>query len=98
MCSKCGMPQDICVCQDIARERQKIKITSERRRYGKVTTMVEGFDENINVVDLAKKLKQKLACGGTSKGRRIELQGKQKDRVYKALIGMGYNENQIDIC
>ena len=31
ICPKCGMPQDICACEDIARESQKIKIMVEKR-------------------------------------------------------------------
>jgi translation initiation factor 1 len=92
------MPQDICACEDIAREAQKIKIMVEKRRWGKPTTVISGFDEGIDVPDLGKTLKKKLACGGTVKENRIELQGRQKDRAKQVLIKLGYNENQIDVC
>ena len=92
------MPQDICACEDIARESQKIKIMVEKRRYGKPTTIISGFDKGIDVAELGKKLKQKLACGGTIKEDRVELQGNQKERAKQALIKMGYHENQIDVC
>ena len=45
-------------------------------------TIIEGIDEKeINLKDLAKKLKAHLACGGTAKDGKIELQGEHKTRV-----------------
>jgi len=42
-------------------------------------------------------LKSKLACGGTSKEGRIELQGKHKARVREVLVGMGFSPEMIDM-
>ena len=92
ICPKCGLPKDLCVCEDIAREQQNIRIYTVRRRYGKVVTIVEGIDPgDINIDDLAKTLKTKCASGGTVKGGNIELQGDHKKKVYKTLLEMGFN-------
>ena len=92
ICPKCGLPKDLCVCEDIAREQQNIRIYTVKRRYGKVVTIVEGIDPNdINIEDLAKTLKTKCAAGGTVKGGNIELQGDHKKKVYKTLLEMGFN-------
>ena len=40
--------------------------------------------------DLAKKLKNKCAAGGTAKKGRIELQGDHKKKVKEALEQMGF--------
>jgi len=46
-------------------------------------TIIEGFDKSIDIKELAKKLKNKFACGGTSKGNSIELQGDHTKNVKK---------------
>jgi translation initiation factor 1 len=79
------------MCEEIAREQQRIKIYSDRRRYGKVVTIVEGIDAaDIDVEDLAKRLKTKCAAGGTVKDGRIELQGEHRKKVKLALEDIGF--------
>jgi len=91
ICPVCGLPEELCMCEEIAREQQRIKIFSDRRRYGKVVTIVEGIDAaDIDVEDLAKKLKTKCAAGGTVKDGRIELQGEHKKKVQQALEEIGF--------
>jgi translation initiation factor 1 len=91
ICSTCGLPKELCMCEEIAREQQTVKISTDSRRYGKVVTIVEGFDPNdIDIDDLARKLKTKCAAGGTAKDGKIELQGEHKKKVQKALEDMGF--------
>jgi translation initiation factor 1 len=91
ICSKCGLPEELCMCEEIAREQQRIRIYSDKRRYGKVMTVVEGIDESdINMDELARKLKTKCAAGGTVKDGRIELQGEHRKKVQEALKQMGF--------
>ncbi len=98
VCSVCGLPKDLCVCQTLAREGQRITISVVKRRFGKFATTVEGLDEKtIDLKDLAKKLKVKLACGGTSKNGIIELQGNHVAKVKEQLINLGFNETSIVI-
>lgn len=98
MCKVCGLPKELCVCQEIAREQQRINIYSIKRKYGKIMTIVEGIDEKqLNIKELTKSLKSKLACGGTSKEGRIELQGNHKARVREVLVGMGFSPEMIDM-
>jgi translation initiation factor 1 len=97
ICSVCGLPKDLCVCQEIAKESQKIKIRRETKKYNKTTTVVEDLDPSINLVELAKKLKKQLACGGTAKGNRIELQGEHAEKAKKILVSLNYPEDQIEI-
>jgi translation initiation factor 1 len=95
-CLKCGLPKELCVCDEMTREGQRIKVRSDKRRYGKFVTIVEGFTD-LDVDKVAKELKTKLACGGTSKNNKIELQGNHKNKVKEILIGMGFSEDMIDI-
>jgi len=92
------LPKELCVCQEIAREQQRINVYSIKRKYGKIVTIVEGIDEKqLNIKELTKSLKSKLACGGTSKEGRIELQGNHKARVREVLVGMGFSPEMIDM-
>lgn len=95
ICPKCGLPKDLCTCGVIEREVQKIRVLVEKRRFGKNTTIIEGVTENAK--EFASKLKSKLACGGTVKEGRIELQGDHRSRLKDILVKAGYEEGQIEI-
>ncbi len=82
----------------IAKEKQKIKIFVVKKRFGKFMTIIKGIDASkIDIRDLMKKLKSKLACGGTYKNDEIELQGSHKSDVKKILISEGFPEDIIEI-
>ncbi len=98
ICITCGLPTDLCVCESIAKESQRIVVRIEKRKFGKKYTIVEGIDEKeIDLKDLVKKLKNKFACGGTAKGGIIELQGDHIRRVKEVLISMGFAQETIDV-
>lgn len=91
ICEVCGLPKEICVCEDIAREQQKITIAVDKRRYGKMMTIVDGIDtHDLDIDALITKLKNKCACGGTIKDGKIELQGDHRNRVKETLEDMGF--------
>jgi translation initiation factor 1 len=91
ICSVCGLPKELCACEDIAREQQDIRIATTKRRYGKVVTIISGIDPtDIDLDDLARFLKNKCAAGGTVKDGIIELQGDHKKKALEALKEKGY--------
>ena len=95
VCSVCGLPQELCMCEEIAREQQQIRLLTDKRRYGKIVTIVEGIDSSdIDVDELARALKTKCASGGTIKDGRIELQGDHKKKVKQALEDMGFTVDE----
>jgi translation initiation factor 1 len=91
ICEVCGLPKEICVCEDIAREQQKITIQMDKRRYGKMMTIIYGIDEHdLDIHALITQLKSKCACGGTIKDGKIELQGDHRNKVKETLEKMGF--------
>ena len=97
-CPKCGLPKELCMCQAIAKEEQRIKVRIETRKWGREVTMIMGLNpKEVDVQALTTKLKNKCACGGTSKDGVIELQGDHRHRIKKLLTTEGYDETNIDI-
>ncbi len=98
ICPTCGLSKDLCVCQEIAKEEQQIKVRAVKRRFGKITTLIEGIDsKDIDIKDIAKKLKAKFACGGTFKGNTVELQGDHTSKIKDELVRLGFAQNTISI-
>ena len=98
ICPNCGLPKELCVCETIAKESQKIIVTTEKKKFGKLNTIIRGIDEKeINLRELAKKLKSEFACGGTAKEGYIELQGDHKQKVKNILVQMGFAPDTIEV-
>lgn len=98
VCSKCGLPKDLCVCESISREAQQIIVRLSNRKFKKVVTTVEGLNPNeVDMEQITKKLKNRLACGGTDKEGVIELQGDHRKRIMPALVELGFARETIDI-
>ena len=96
ICPKCGLVKDLCVCETIAKESQIIRVYLETKKFRKVSTIIEGVDvREIDIRELARKLKEKFACGGTAKEGKIELQGDHKNKVKDALVKMGFPADSI---
>jgi len=95
ICTKCGLPKEICVCGEISKEQAKIVVTTDRRRYRKYMTIIEGVGENGK--EVMKKLKAKLACGGTFKNGTIELQGNHQKKIKDLLVEQGFPEASIEV-
>ena len=81
----------------MAKEEAKIKVYLVKRSYGKSVTIIDGIEEKANPKDLAKKLKTKLACGGTYKNGKIELRGDHRRKLKKLLIDAGFPEEKIEV-
>ncbi len=90
-----GLPPELCPEYTLMLQQQVIKVRLERRRRFYVT-VIEGFDQKaVDIKELASKLKSKLACGGTAKNGRIELQGDHRHKVREILIEMGFPPENI---
>jgi translation initiation factor 1 len=98
ICPKCGLPEQACVCENIVKSSQRIRITTDKKRYGKIVTVVDGFDKEIDLKKTAKTLKNELACGGTfdKEAGMVELQGEHTQKVRPILVELGFEEDSIE--
>lgn len=96
ICAKCGLPKQACICDEIAKSEQRITVQLETRKFGKITTVITGIGKEVNIKEIAKELKNEMACGGTVKNGVIELQGNHRKKIKPALIRLGFKEEQIN--
>jgi translation initiation factor 1 len=98
ICSICGLPLDICVCGEISKEQQRIKVRLETRKWGRAVTIIDGIDDkDTDLGRLAQKLKTFCACGGTAKNSQIVLQGDHRQRIQPYLVELGYPAENIEV-
>ncbi len=98
ICPTCGLPKEICACEEIAQEQQQIEVFNQERTFGKSVTIVKGLaEEDVDMAEIASKLKKNLACGGTVKEGNIELQGRHKSKVKDLLVEMGFSPEMIEV-
>lgn len=95
-CEQCGELEEQCTCpppqpQRIPPEKQTAKLSIEKRKKGKVVTLVQGLDaEGNDLPKLLSELKGYCGAGGTLKDGEIEIQGRQIDKVREKLAQIGY--------
>ena len=98
ICPVCGLPSDLCVCEEMSKEQQRIRIRLERRKWGKKYTIIDGIDsKGVDLRKIASELKNKCACGGTAKNEQVQLMGDHRDTVRESLIKMGFPEENIEV-
>ena len=98
-CERCEKPETDCECPPIPEpdpvcvppHRQTAKISIEKRRKGKVVTLVRGLkSEETDLAGLLTRLKTTCGAGGTLQGDSIEIQGRHTERIAAALTAIGY--------
>ena len=91
ICATCGLPKELCVCEDLGRETTLLTVDLDTRRYGKAVTVVRGLESRPDEAEkLARELKKGLATGGSGKDGLIVLQGDRRKDVLRLLQQKGY--------
>ncbi|MDO8055239.1 MAG: translation initiation factor [Candidatus Hermodarchaeota archaeon] len=99
ICPICSLPKEICRCQELAKTEQRIKVSVERRKWGREVTLIEGINSrDISLSQLVTKLKMKCACGGSAKEGVIVLQGDHRHNIVDILGNLGFPSDNIDIA
>jgi translation initiation factor 1 len=93
-----GLPKELSAWDNIAKEGQKVVIRVIKKKFGKQYTVVEGLNSSeVDIKDVAKKLKNKFACGGTAKKDIVELQGNHLKSIKDALVEIGFMPETIEV-
>ena len=92
-----GLPEDLIDTEAFSREQLKLKVRVDKRKFGRLVTIITGFDDSIDIKALAKRLKKKLGCGGTAYDNTIELQGDHRKKIKQLLIEEGFREENIEV-
>mgnify|MGYP002623813954 FL=1 len=95
-CDRCGELEEDCHCppppkEYLAPEKQTAKLAVERRKKGKIVTVVRELSSKDNDLnELLAKLKNACGAGGTLKDDTLEIQGDHLIRVRELLAEIGY--------
>jgi translation initiation factor 1 len=82
---------------ELDKEKAKIIISKEFRKFKKPTTVVNGLESMTDAASIARELKIKLGTGGTYKNGLVILQGDHRDAVRDMLITKGINADSIEV-
>ena len=98
-CERCGKLESDCECpplppppkQCTPPEQQRARISLEKRKKGKVVTVIRGLAAAENdLPELLQQLKNACGAGGAVKGDTIEIQGDHQQRIREQLTAQGY--------
>jgi translation initiation factor 1 len=95
-CARCGMLEADCQCPPepparLAPEKHTARLAIEKRKQGKVVTVVRGLPAADNdLPELLKVLKTTCGAGGTLQDDMLEIQGSHLERIRAALGKLGY--------
>ncbi|NUN11340.1 stress response translation initiation inhibitor YciH [Candidatus Micrarchaeota archaeon] len=92
-----GLPKELGVFENIEKStKTSITVYTTQKRFKKLVTVIQGL-EGKELDDTAKKLKHKLACGGSAKDGLVVLQGDHKEKVVDYLVELGYPREAIKV-
>jgi translation initiation factor 1 len=74
----------------LAATSEPIRIRIETRRYGKQTTVLDGFARDADLNKIATEMKRAIGTGGTAKENTVELQGDQRRAARAWLESHGF--------
>ena len=95
-CDHCNELVDDCQCepppkQFLPPDQQTAVVRQEKRKKGKVVTLVTGLSaDDSDLQTLTKTLKDHCGAGGTLKNGQIEIQGNHALTVEEKLAALGY--------
>jgi len=94
-CDRCGKLEKECRCPPLAKpgipaDQQTAQLSLEKRKRGKLVTVVRGLADDASLVPLLAKLKSSCGAGGTLNDGVLELQGDHVARIKAMLLTDGY--------
>lgn len=98
LCEQCGGDSKLCKCPPLAKsiidtppEKQLLKVKLEKRKRGKLVTVISGFTcTGSQLQQTLSHLQSQCGAGGSIDQQNLELQGDHTTRVPTLLIARGY--------
>lgn len=93
LCDRCGKEVKLCRCPpvDTPPEKQNLSIRLEKRKKGKLVTVVSGFEcSETQLRETLTALQSQCGSGGCVAERNIELQGNHVAKLPQLLTTRGY--------
>jgi translation initiation factor 1 len=79
------------------RESARIRVRVEPRRYNKPATVVSGFPTGVDLAEITRQLKNRLATGGSVVEGEVYLQGDHRARIRDELARLGFEGEAIEV-
>ena len=79
------------------RETARIRVRAEPRRYNKPATVISGFPPGVDLADITRQLKNRLATGGSVVEGEVYLQGDHRGRIRGELGKLGFDPGTIEV-
>jgi translation initiation factor 1 len=79
------------------RESARIRVRAEPRRYNKPATVISGFPSGVDLEEITRSLKNRLATGGSVVDGEVYLQGDHRGRIREELGRLGFDPETIEI-
>jgi translation initiation factor 1 len=94
-CDRCGKLEAECQCPPLPEPlvppaQQTVRIAVEKRKRGKVVTVLRGLADDAARPELLKSLKNACGAGGTLSPEGLEIQGDHAARIAELLKSAGY--------
>ena len=84
--------------KELDKSETHLTVRVEFRRWGKPVTVVQGLPKTgRSLAEVAHRLKERLATGGTAKDGVIMLQGDHRQRIRPELVKLGFQDDHIEI-
>jgi translation initiation factor 1 len=79
------------------RETARIRVRAEPRRYNKPATVISGFPTGVDLNEITRSLKNRLATGGSVVDGEVYLQGDHRTRIREELGRLGFDPDTVEI-
>ncbi len=79
------------------RESARIRVRVEPRRYNKPATVISGFPTGVDLPEITRQLKNRLATGGSVVEGEVYLQGDHRSRIREELTRLGFDGETVEV-
>lgn len=79
------------------RESARIRVRAEPRRYNKPATVISGFPSGVDLEEITRSLKNRLATGGSVVDGEVYLQGDHRARIRDELGRLGFDPETVEV-